>query len=140
VTSILLSPPDVGELDIDAFDREVAVSPGTAALHATLVSRGVARGDVVPVSTFTFAATVNAISHVAEPHFADCEITTGNISPALELDVQPLVLLQVFDDRVRIPGRMLPLAPAISGRTGFLDEQLPVMLSLLGGLGAYDVI
>ncbi|WP_435745312.1 DegT/DnrJ/EryC1/StrS family aminotransferase [Nocardioides sp. SYSU DS0663] len=110
---ILLSPPDVGELeqeyvlramqsgwvapagpDLDAFEREVAdrvgvahavgLSSGTAALHLALVSWGVGPGDVVPVSTFTFAATVNAIRYVgATPHFVDCDEETGNMSPAL---------------------------------------------------------
>ena len=82
---ILLSTPDVGELeqdyvlramksgsvapagpDLDAFECEIAervgrrhavgLSSGTAALHLVLVSWGVGPGDVVPVSTLTFAA------------------------------------------------------------------------------------
>lgn len=111
--SILLSPPDVGELeqeyvlramqsgwvapagpDLAAFEAEVAervgrshavaVSSGTAALHLALVSWGVGPGDVVPVSTLTFAASVNAIRYVgAEPHFVDCDPKSGNMSPAL---------------------------------------------------------
>lgn len=111
--SILLSPPDVGELeqeyvlramqsgwvapagpDLTAFEAEVAdrvgvahavgLSSGTAALHLALVSWGVGPGNVVPVSTFTFAATVNAIRYVgAEPHFVDCDEQTGNMSPTL---------------------------------------------------------
>lgn len=112
-TPILLSSPDVGELeqkyvlaamrsgwvapagpDLEAFESEVAarvgvshavgLASGTAALHLALVSWGVGPGDVVPVSTFTFAATVNAIRYVgAEPHFIDCEEESGNMSPAL---------------------------------------------------------
>ncbi|WP_227464501.1 DegT/DnrJ/EryC1/StrS family aminotransferase [Nocardioides lijunqiniae] len=111
--SILLSPPDVGELeheyvlaalrsgwvapagpDLTAFEQEVAervgaahavgLSSGTAALHLALVSWGVGPGDVVPVSTLTFAATVNAIRYVgATPHFVDCDPETGNMSPRL---------------------------------------------------------
>lgn len=110
---ILLSPPDVGDLeqeyvlramqsgwiapagpDLNAFEHEVAdcvgaahavgLSSGTAALHLALVSWGVGPGDVVPVSTLTFAATINAIRYVgAEPHFVDCDEETGNISPTL---------------------------------------------------------
>ena len=110
---ILLSPPDVGELeeeyvldairsgwvapagpDLNAFEREVAervgvsyavgLSSGTAALHLALVSWGVGPGDVVPVSTFTFAATVNAIRYVgATPHFIDCDPDSGNMDPGL---------------------------------------------------------
>lgn len=111
--SILLSAPDVGSLeqeyvlraiqsgwvapagpDLEAFEAEVkqrvgakhsvALSSGTAALHLALVSWGVGAGDVVPVSTFTFAATVNAIRYVgAEPHFVDSDPETGNMSPEL---------------------------------------------------------
>ena len=45
---------------------------------------GVGPGDVVPVSTLTFAASVNAIRYVgAEPYFIDSEAESGNISPAL---------------------------------------------------------
>ncbi len=110
---VLLSTPDVGELeqefvmramksgwvapagpDLDAFEDEVAervgrqhavaLSSGTAALHLALVSWGVGPGDVVPVSTLTFAATVNAIRYVgAEPHFVDSDPVSGNINPAL---------------------------------------------------------
>lgn len=109
---VLLSAPDVGELEQDyvinamrsgwvapagpdlvAFELEVAervqvghavaLSSGTAALHLALASWHVGPGDVVPVSTLTFAATVNAIHYVgAEPHLVDCD-NSGNMSPAL---------------------------------------------------------
>jgi len=112
-TPILLSPPDTGPVELDyvaaaiesgwvapagpdlsAFEREVservgvphavALASGTAGLHLALVSWGIGPGDVVPVSTLTFAATVNAIAYVgAEPHFVDCEPQTGNMSPGL---------------------------------------------------------
>jgi dTDP-4-amino-4,6-dideoxygalactose transaminase len=111
--SILLSPPDTGELeqeyvlralqsgwvapagpDLDLFERElasltrrnhaVALSSGTAALHLALVSWGVGPGDVVPVSTMTFAASVNAICYTgATPWFVDSEPVTGNVNPDL---------------------------------------------------------
>ncbi len=111
--AILLSPPDVGVLeqdyvmraiksgwvapagpDLTAFEREIAervgapyavgLSSGTAALHLALVSWGIGPGDVVPVSTLTFAATVNAIRYVgAEPYFVDSDPITGNMSPRL---------------------------------------------------------
>lgn len=110
---VLLSPPDVGELeqeyvlnamksgwvapagpDLASFEQEmadrlgvdhaVALSSGTAALHLALVSWGVGPGDVVPVSTFTFAASVNAIRYVgATPHLVDAEPEGGNIDVQL---------------------------------------------------------
>lgn len=127
---ILLSPPDVTELEADyvlaairsgwvapigpdltAFENEmkdrlgvryaVGLASGTAALHLALVSWGVGPGDVVPVSTFTFAATVNAIRYVgAEPHFVDSDEETGNISPS--------ILRQAVDD-LRAQGRKVPV-------------------------------
>lgn len=127
---ILLSPPDVGELeqqyvlramqsgwvapagpDLDAFEREVAervgvahavgLASGTAALHLALVSWGVGPGDLIPVSTFTFAATVNAIRYVgAEPFFIDCDAETGNMSP---------VLLAQAVEQLQAEGRSIPV-------------------------------
>lgn len=144
--SILLSSPDVGELeqhyvmramqsgwvapagpDLNSFEREVAdrvgvrhavgLSAGTAALHLALVSWGVGPGHVVPVSTLTFAATVNAIRYVgAEPHFVDCDPATGNMSPAL--------LEQALDD-LRAKGSVVPAIIAVD---------------LLGKCVQYDVI
>jgi dTDP-4-amino-4,6-dideoxygalactose transaminase len=125
---ILLSSPDVGELeeeyisravrsgwiaplgpDVDAFESEVAarvgsrhavaLSSGTAALHLGLVAWGVGRGDVVVTSTLTFAATANAIAYTgAEPYFIDSDPVTGNMDPAL-LD-EALTALAAAGERV----------------------------------------
>lgn len=110
---IFLSPPDAGQADRDAlvrafdsgwiapagpdlvaFEEEcaaacgrafgVAVSSGTAALHLALVAMGVGPGDDVVVSTFTFAASVNAIAYVgATPVLIDSDEATWNLSPEL---------------------------------------------------------
>ncbi|HNN48606.1 MAG TPA: DegT/DnrJ/EryC1/StrS family aminotransferase, partial [Marmoricola sp.] len=110
---VLLSSPDVGEVeqsyvleamrsgwiapagpDLDAFEREIAervgapyavgLASGTAGLHLALVSWGVGPGDVVPVSTLTFAASVNAIHYTgATPYLIDSDPITGNMSPEL---------------------------------------------------------
>lgn len=134
VEPILLSFPDVGELehgyvldalrsgwvapagpDLTLFEQEladrvgvshaVALSSGTAALHLALVSWGVGPGDVVPVSTFTFAATINAIRYVgAEPFFIDADEESGNISP--ELLTRAL-------DRLRAEGRRVPAVVSV---------------------------
>lgn len=110
---ILLSGPDVGPSErqalLDAFDsgwvapagphltrfeREmsefvgwpgaVALSSGTAALHLALETSGVGRGDHVLVSTFTFAATANAVVYCgATPVFVDSERESWNMSPQL---------------------------------------------------------
>jgi dTDP-4-amino-4,6-dideoxygalactose transaminase len=133
VQRILLSPPDVGVLeeqyvlnairsgwvapagpDLDAFEREMAerigtpyavgLASGTAALHLTLVSWGVGPGDVVPVPTLTFAASVNAIRYVgATPHFVDSD-ESGNMNPDL---------LQAALDELAAQGRRVPAVVAV---------------------------
>lgn len=110
---ILLSGPDVGPAErqalLDAFDSgwvapagphlarfehemaefvgragTVALSSGTAALHLALLESGVGTGDTVLVSTFTFAATANAVRYCgAEPVFVDSESSSWNLSPEL---------------------------------------------------------
>ncbi|MGA7757513.1 MAG: aminotransferase class I/II-fold pyridoxal phosphate-dependent enzyme [Ilumatobacteraceae bacterium] len=113
---VFLSPPDVGSAEraallrafdsgwvapvgpeLDAFEAElaafvgwpgvVAMSSGTAALHLALAVHGVNPGDEVIVSTFTFAATANAVTYVgATPRFVDSDAATWNMSPELLAD------------------------------------------------------
>jgi dTDP-4-amino-4,6-dideoxygalactose transaminase len=113
---IYLSPPDVGDLervyinraidggwiapagpDLTAFEQEiasvtgwtgaVALSSGTAALHLALLAVGVQPGDEVLCSTFTFAASANAIRYCgAEPVFIDSDAASWNMSPQLLAD------------------------------------------------------
>ena len=85
---------------VDAFEAELsqrvamphaaALSSGTAALHLALLVLGVEEGDDVLVSSFTFAATANAVTYVgARPVFVDSEVSSWNIDPVLvaeELD------------------------------------------------------
>ena len=110
---IFLSPPEVGHLErrflldafdsnwiaplgphVDAFEREfaaaidvpyaVALSSGTAALHLSLASLGIGRGDEVLTSTMTFAATANAVTYVgATPSFIDVAPSTWTLDPDL---------------------------------------------------------
>jgi dTDP-4-amino-4,6-dideoxygalactose transaminase len=79
---------------VDAFEKEfaaklgvreaVALSSGTAALHLALSLLGVGPGDEVATSTFTFAASANAIRYVgAAPVFIDSEPHTWNLDPDL---------------------------------------------------------
>jgi dTDP-4-amino-4,6-dideoxygalactose transaminase len=86
--------------DLDRFEaalqeltgwRAVALSSGTAALHLALLEAGVQPGDRVAVSSFTFAASANAVVMCgARPVFVDSERDTWNMSPAL--------LAQAIDD------------------------------------------
>ncbi len=60
----------------------VAVSSGTAALHAACFAAGVGRGDEVITSPLTFVASANcALFLGARPVFADVDPKTYNISP-----------------------------------------------------------
>lgn len=112
MSRIYLSPPDVGDAertallrafdsgwiapvgpDLDAFETAltdivgwpaVALSSGTAALHLALLAVGVRPGDDVVVSTFTFAATANAVVYCgAHPVFIDSDAVSWNMSPVL---------------------------------------------------------
>lgn len=61
-----------------------ALSSGTAGLHLALLMLGVGRGDEVWCSTFTFAASANAIAYVnATPVFVDSDRATWNMDPSL---------------------------------------------------------
>lgn len=60
----------------------VAVSSGTAALHAAAFAAGIADGDEVITTPMTFAATANAVRYVGGTVvFADCQPGTLNIDP-----------------------------------------------------------
>jgi dTDP-4-amino-4,6-dideoxygalactose transaminase len=60
----------------------VATANGTAALHAALRALGVAGGDRVLTTPFSFVATANAVRFCdATPVFADVDPTTLNLDP-----------------------------------------------------------
>ncbi len=62
-------------------EHAVAVSNGTAALHAACHAVGVTEGDEVIVPAITFVATANCARYLgAEPVFADVDPNTGLIS------------------------------------------------------------
>ena len=61
----------------------VAVSSGTAALHAAYAGAGISHGDEVITPPITFVATQAALVHLgAVPVFADVEGDTATIDPA----------------------------------------------------------
>jgi dTDP-4-amino-4,6-dideoxygalactose transaminase len=79
---------------VDAFEREfaqavgapyaTALSSGTAALHLTLRILGLQRGEEVVCSTFTFAASANAITYEGGvPVFIDSDAGSWNMDPRL---------------------------------------------------------
>ena len=61
----------------------VAVSSGTAALHAAAAAAGLGPGDEAIVPPISFAATANCVCYCgAHPVFVDVESDTGNMDPA----------------------------------------------------------
>jgi len=84
----LTAGPQVPEFE-RAFARlagarhAVAVSSGTAALHAAAFAAGVGPGDEVVVPALTFAASANAVLYLGgKPVFADVRADTLNVDPA----------------------------------------------------------
>ena len=84
----LTTGPKLGEFEqaLAAFvgTREaVAVSSGTAALHAIMFAAGIRAGDEVIVPPLTFAATANAVVYQGGvPVFADVSADTLLLDPA----------------------------------------------------------
>jgi len=78
----LTTGPKVSEFELAVCkqvqsDNAVAVSSGTAALHAAMFALGIKKGDEVIVPAITFAATANCIVYQGgTPVFADVEPDT----------------------------------------------------------------
>lgn len=114
------------------------VNSGTSAIHLALLSVGVERGDEVICPSFTFAATINAISYInATPIIVDSEKDTWNISPVL--------LREAIKDRIE-KGKK-PKAVLVAHTYGMacqLDEvmatcheyNIPLIEDAAGSLGA----
>jgi len=63
-------------------DYAVAVNSGTAALHLSLLSLGIGKGDKVIVPPLSFFATIEAVLYTgATPIFADIAPSSFNIDP-----------------------------------------------------------
>jgi dTDP-4-amino-4,6-dideoxygalactose transaminase len=78
----------------------VACSSGTAALHVAMLLSRIAPGDCVAVSSFTFIASVNAVTYAgADPLLVDSEMRTWN------LDTEELHdhVVQASEDGRRLP-------------------------------------
>ncbi|MBB2987376.1 dTDP-4-amino-4,6-dideoxygalactose transaminase [Terracoccus luteus] len=116
---------------VDAFEAEVAelvgvagalaLSSGTAALHLALLDAGVGPGDVVPLSSLTFAATVNAVVYTgARPVFVDSRASDGNVDVDLLVDAV---------DTLRSEGHRVPavLPVDLLGRCVDYTRLLPAM-------------
>ncbi len=84
----LTTGPQVPEFEravarLTGATHAVAVSSGTAALHAAVFAAGVGPGDEVIVPALTFAASANAVLYLGgTPVFADVRADTLNVDPA----------------------------------------------------------
>jgi UDP-4-amino-4,6-dideoxy-N-acetyl-beta-L-altrosamine transaminase len=85
----LTTGPKISEFEnavckISAVDYGIAVSNGTAALHATMNAIGINHGDEVIVPPLTFAATANCVLYCGgKPVFVDVSPDTLLINPEL---------------------------------------------------------
>lgn len=146
---LYLSPPDVSARErellleafdsnwiaplgpmVDRFEREmaaycgmpqaVALSSGTAGLHLVLTECGVGPGDTVFVSTFTFAATANAVRYCgAEPVWIDSERASWNMDPDLLEEA-----LRQAAEKGRLPKAVLVVD--LYGQCADYDRLLPL--------------
>lgn len=70
-------------VELTRIEHAVAVSSGTAALHTGLVALGIAPGDAVAVSAYSYVATANVVEVCgATPVFVDIDPGTFNMDPA----------------------------------------------------------
>ena len=99
----------------------VAVSSGTAALHAAYAAAGLGPGDEVITPPITFVATQAALVHLgATPVFADVDPDTALIDPtAVEAAVGPRTAAIVAVDYAGHPADMDALR-VIADRNGLL--------------------
>lgn len=68
--------------DLIGVQHAVAVNSGTAGLHACLIATGVADGDEVITSSYSFVASANAIAYErARPVFVDIDPLSFNLDP-----------------------------------------------------------
>lgn len=116
---------------VDAFEASVAervgvagalaMSSGTAALHLALLDAGAGPDTYIPVSSLTFAATVNAILYTgAQPVLVDSSPQDGNVD--VDLMVHAV-------DTLRAEGKVVPAVVPVDllGRCADYSRLLPLL-------------
>ena len=122
----LTTGPKVEEFEA-AFARfvhareAVAISSGTAALHAAMFALGIGPGDEVIVPAMTFAATANCVVYQGgSPVFADVEPDTLLVDPeSVEARIMPCTKAVIAVDYAGQPCDYDPLR-AIADRHGLI--------------------
>ena len=114
-----------------------AVSSGTAGLHLLCVAAGIAPGDEVITSPYSFVASANcAIYEGAKPVFADVDPRTWNLDPAaVEAAITPRTKAVVAVDIYGYPSELEELQ-AICDRNGLvlIDDACEALGARYGGL------
>ena len=118
---------------VDA-DHAVAVSSGTAALHAAMFAIGIGPGDEVIVPPMTFAATANAVVYQGgSPVFADVDPDTLLLDPAqAAAKITPRTRAIVAVDYAGQPCDYTALRAAIA------DRSIAVVADGCHAIGAHD--
>jgi perosamine synthetase len=113
-----------------------AVSSGTAGLHLLCVAAGIAPGDEVITSPYSFVASANCgIYEGATPAFADVDPRTWNLDPAaVEAAITPRTKAVVAVDIYGYPSELEELQ-AICDRNGLvlIDDACEALGARYGG-------
>lgn len=97
----------------------VALSSGTAALHAACFGAGVGEGDRVIVPAITFVATANCARYLgAEPVFADVDPDTGLVLPEAVVEVATADTRAIMAVHLGGASANVPALAAIAARHG----------------------
>lgn len=110
----------------------LAMSSGTAALHASFVLAGVKPSDEVITTSMTAEPTNTSILQVgATPVFADVDVTSGNLDPAaIKASITAKTKAIVVVHYAGIPARMAEIAAIAS------EHGIPLVEDCAHALGA----
>ena len=90
--------------DYTGAKHAIAVNSGTAGLHLCVRAAGIAAGDIVITTPFSFVASANVMQfEKAVPVFVDVDARTGNIDPALVAAAARDLLTGGENARKRLP-------------------------------------
>lgn len=115
-----------------SLPSSLAMSSGTAALHASLVLAGVQSGDEVITTSMTAEPTNTSILQVgAIPVFADVDANSGNLDPeSIKVCITPKTKAIVVVHYAGIPARMAEISKIAS------EHGIPVIEDCAHALGA----
>ena len=138
----LTSGPMIGQFEsafasVAGAEHSIAVSNGTAALHAAMFALGIGPGDEVIVPPMTFAASANAIVYQGgTPVFADVDRETLLLDPdAVAEKITPKTRAVVAVDYTGQPCDYDALRSAVSSRA---KRRVAIVADACHALGGRD--